>query len=77
MIKDLIKEKEKQDEQKLMNAIHQNYKDIRMNRKMDEQLNKIEKQECEKAQKKMMWAIFLAGLCSLIMEIIVLVLEVK
>ena len=38
MIKDVIKEKERQDEERLMNAIHQNYKNIRMEKKFDEEL---------------------------------------
>lgn len=48
MISEVISKKELQDEQKLMNAIHQNYRNTRMNRKIDEQLKVIAEQEEER-----------------------------
>ena len=68
MINELVKETEKKDEAKLMNAIHQNYKNTRMNRLMDEQIKEITKKESENAQKKMMWVILLTGIICVILE---------
>ena len=48
MISEVISKKELQDEQKLMNAIHQNYRNVRMKRKIDEQLKAIAEQEEER-----------------------------
>ena len=76
MVNELLKQKELIEEEKMMNAIHQNYRDIRMNRKMDEQLKKIEKKGFERTQKKMMWAILITGIVSLILEIVIVGFEV-
>ena len=44
-MKKLIEERNKKDEAKLMNAIHENYKKARMEMKMEEQLEEVAKNE--------------------------------
>lgn len=50
-MKDLKKEYLRKDEEKLMNAIHENYKNSRMENNMNKQLEEISKKESEISKK--------------------------
>ena len=67
MIKDVIKEKERQDEERLMNCIHQNYKNIRMERKINEELNNTKKNKKLVLKK---WITFVLALINVICFVI-------
>ena len=70
MINEVISKKERQEEQKMMSAIHQNYRDARMNRKIDEQLKVIEEQEKDRYYSRWCKIIFITCVVGLILEIV-------
>ena len=64
----------KEDEEILMNAIHENYENLRMNRNMDKQLREIKKREKEKKEKR---TILFTKIALVVALIIVVFLGVK
>ena len=75
MMKELIRERERKDEEKLMNAIHNNYRKARMDMLMDEQLEQIEENEREQYFKKWNKILFVTLVIGLILEIISILIE--
>lgn len=71
MVEELLKQKELIEEEKMMNAIHKNYKDTRMNRKIDEQLKFYEKKEEERHYSKLNKILLITLVIFLIIELIV------
>ena len=75
MLNEMLKEKELKDNEKIINAIHKNCKDTRMNRLIDEQLKQIKETEKERYYKKWNKILFISLLIGLILEIVGLIIE--
>ncbi len=75
MMKELIREKERKDEEKLMNAIHNNYRNARMNMLMDKQIKEVEYKEEQEFGKRMCKYIFCAVTLGLLVEAIAILLS--